>query len=150
MFYLFTSYFRFFTPASKGWGRYCFHRCVCSHPRGIPIQPIGGTSIQLMVGTLILPGGTLHSPVSQIGVLPCWYWMGYTLLGLDEGTPCQNWMGLPLLPLSGLDGGTLPPLPSGLDGILPPCQETEQHNKHLLHGEWYESFFHAGDFLVGG
>ena len=97
---------------------------------GIPLPANGGGGTRSQVWT----GGVTQFP------------------GLDGGRypiPRSRQGGTPI---PGLDGGTLeyPPHPGQVPGQdrgypgVPPCQDTEQHSEHLLHGGRYASCVHAG------
>ena len=74
-------------PASKGWGRYCFHRCVSVH-RGCPSPRWGGLPQSWPGGTGVpLQPGQDWIPPARTGVPP---WPGQ-----DWGTP-QPGQGYPL------------------------------------------------------
>ena len=86
-----------------------------------PIFPDGRYPILLMEGA---PG---YSRV----LLPSGLDRGTLLPGLDVGIPHPDWK-------------VVPPLLSGLDGVPPPHQKTEQQSKHWLCGKRYASCVHTG------
>ena len=131
-------------------GRYCFHRCVCSHLRegGTPILPVGGYPIQPMGGLPHLADGGY--PGMGVTPPPMQTW----------NTPIQTWeVGSPH---PDLGWGTPPPTPSRPGkGVPPPPSrpgmgfrsgprtrggypQPEQHSVYLLRSGRYTSCVHAG------
>ena len=91
-------------PASEGWGRYCFHRCLSLHTRGggVPtFQPTGGTyhGVERGVVSTFQPTGweSFYLPAQLMrggGVGYC-YW-GIPIFQLTGGTYLGNKVGTPL------------------------------------------------------
>ena len=101
-------------PHSANWGGGGFSP-FSQWGKGTPIQPAGGTPMRLT-------GGPLSS------------WLG----GGKVVPPVRTGWGYPLIGT----GWGYTPIRTGWR--LPPNQETEQQNEHLLHGGRYVSYVHAG------
>ena len=101
----FPSHLYLLPPASEGWGKYCFHRCLSTPPGG------GDTPVLSQVtGPMSFLGGT---PVP--GSFP-----GHWSQVLSTGVP-QSWLG-------GMYGVPLWP---GLDGVHPPPPPQWQNSRAI-------------------
>ena len=111
------------TPASEGWGRYCFHRCLSTHgrwgrgggtpvlgsfPNSAPKPFLGGGRVlesqvlsliwyQVLSGDTPVPGSflSLWSQVLSLGRGGRGYSSSSQGVPQDRGSPCQSWSGVP-------------------------------------------------------
>ena len=119
--------------ASKGWGRYCFHRCLSTPGGGgggLTPSPSHNTS----TGPMSFLGEGYPSDCSQ-----------FPSGGGGGGT--QSQVGVPQfqvgIPRSQARGTPPPSQDCGTPLSPPPPPETEQQREYLVRGGWYASCVHA-------
>ena len=117
---------RFLPPASEGWGRYCFRRCLSVHRGAVtpstshntstgPMSSLGGLP-HLHLHTIILPlipcpfHGVPHLHPIILPLVPCPFW----------GYPSPRW-GDWGTPQPGQDGVPPPPPPPGQNSRTRTC-----------------------------
>ena len=134
-------------PASEGWRRYCFHRCVSVH-----IGRGGGYPSPRFFPRSLLPGPFWKGYPSP------WFFAKSLVPGPFQGYPSLSWGGGVPQDRGTSPGRTgvghtprqdrigIPPAryPLAGTGASPLHPKTEQQSKHLLRGGRYASCDHAG------